>query len=181
MEHHGMKTKVEKEYKRRLKLVLKSELNARNKIAAINTLAFPVVSYSYGIVNWKVQEIKDLDRVTRKMLCMYRMHAKKADVDRIYLPCSEGGRGLINLEREYKSTIVGLNKYLTTKDDYHLSAVLRYYVNKALYSIPKEAEKYLIEVNTENILDNGHLSAVAQADKLKKIFKQNYWKMMRKV
>ena len=70
VEHHGMKTKVEKEYKRRLKLVLKSELNARNKIAAINTLAFPVVSYSYGIVNWKVQEIKDLDRVTRKMLCI---------------------------------------------------------------------------------------------------------------
>ena len=59
--------------------------------------------------------------------------------------------------------------------------MLRHHVNKALYSIPKEAEKYLIEVNTENILDNGHLSAVAQADKLKKIFKQNYWKMMRKV
>ena len=51
--------------------MLKSELNARNKIAAINTLAFPVVSYSYGIVNWKVQEIKDIDRVTRKMLCTY--------------------------------------------------------------------------------------------------------------
>ena len=36
------------------KLVLKSELNARNKIAAINTLAVPVILYSYGIIDWKL-------------------------------------------------------------------------------------------------------------------------------
>ena len=36
---NNMKVKIMKEYKRRIKLALKSELNARNKIAAINTLA----------------------------------------------------------------------------------------------------------------------------------------------
>ena len=30
--------------------------------------------------------------MTRKQLCMNRMLAKKADVDRIYLPCQEGGK-----------------------------------------------------------------------------------------
>ena len=46
-----MKAKIKKEYKRRIRLVLKSELNARNKIAVINTLAVPVVSYSYGVID----------------------------------------------------------------------------------------------------------------------------------
>ena len=39
VQHYKMKVNIRKEYKRRIRLVLKSELNARNKIAAINTLA----------------------------------------------------------------------------------------------------------------------------------------------
>ena len=39
IQHHKTKVKIRKEFKRRIKLVLKSELNARNKIEAINTLA----------------------------------------------------------------------------------------------------------------------------------------------
>ena len=89
-----MKVKIKKEYKWRIKLVLNSELNARNRIASINTLAIPVVLYIYGIIDWKLNEIQDLDKMTRKQLCMNRMLTKKADVDRIYLPCQEGGRSL---------------------------------------------------------------------------------------
>ena len=74
--HHKIKGKIWKEYKRRVKLVLKSEFNARNKIAAINTLAVPVIIYSYGIINWKLDEIQDLDRMTRKQLFMNQMLAK---------------------------------------------------------------------------------------------------------
>ena len=102
VQHYKMKVKIRKEYKRRIKLVLKSELNAGNKIAAINTLAVPVILYSYGVTDWKLDEMQDLDRMTRKQLCMDQVLAKKANVDRIYLPCQEGGRSLMNLEKEYK-------------------------------------------------------------------------------
>jgi hypothetical protein len=37
-----MKERLKEEYNRRLKMVLKSELNARNKITAIGALPFPV-------------------------------------------------------------------------------------------------------------------------------------------
>ena len=37
---------------------------------------------------------------------MNQVLAKKADVDRIYLPYQEGGRGLMNLEKEYKATMI---------------------------------------------------------------------------
>ena len=63
VQYHQMKVKIKKDYKRRIKLVLNSELNARNRIAAINTLAVPVVLYSYGIINWKLNEIQDLCKV----------------------------------------------------------------------------------------------------------------------
>ena len=109
VQHQTLKVKIMKEYKRRIKLVLKSELNARSKIAATNTLAAPVILYSYGVIDWKVDEIQDLDRMTRKQLSrMNWMLAKKADVDRIYIPCQEGGRSLMNLEKEYKATMKGL-------------------------------------------------------------------------
>ena len=129
-----MKVKIRKEHKRRMKLVLKSELNARNKIAAINTLAVPVILYSYGVIDWKLDEIQDLDRMTRKQLCMNQMLVKKADVDRIYLPCQEGGRSLMNLEKEYKATMIGLQTYMTNKDDVQIQAIIRHQNSKALHS-----------------------------------------------
>ena len=124
VQHHKMKVKIKKEYKRRIKLVLKSELNARNKIAAIITLAVPVILYSYGVIEWKMDEIKNLDRMTRKQLCMNWMLAKKEDVDRIYLQCQEGERSLMNLGKEYKVTMIGLQTYMTNKDDVEIQAVL---------------------------------------------------------
>ena len=106
VQHHKMKVNIRKEYKRRIKLVLKSGLNARNKVATINTLAVPINLYSYGVIDWKLDEIQDLDRMTRKQLCMNWMLAKKANVGSIYLPCQEGGRSLMSLEKEYKATMI---------------------------------------------------------------------------
>ena len=133
-DHHIMKAKIQKEYKGRIRLVLKSELNARNKIAAINTLAVPVVFYSYRVINWKLNEIQDLDMITRKQLCMNWMLDKK-DVDRIYLPYQECGGGLVNLEKEYKAAMVGLYQYMTNKEDAQISALLRCHTGKALYLV----------------------------------------------
>jgi len=39
-------------------MTLKSELNARNNITAIGTLAVPLLRYSFGIINWRTEEIK---------------------------------------------------------------------------------------------------------------------------
>ena len=102
---------------------INSELNAKNRIAAINILAVPVLLYSYGIIDWKLNEIQDLDKMARKQLCMNRMLAKKVDVDRIYLPCQEGGRSLMNLEKEYKATMAGLHKYMMNKEDSQIQVV----------------------------------------------------------
>ena len=43
-------------------MITKSELDAINRMEAINTLATPVVTYSFNIVDWKMEEIRKLDR-----------------------------------------------------------------------------------------------------------------------
>ena len=51
------------------------------------------------IINWTLQELAKLDTKTRKSLTMYKMyHPNKSDVHRLYLPRTEGGRGLLQLE-----------------------------------------------------------------------------------
>ena len=58
IKEHEMKIKVTAEYKRRLRLILKSKLNGKNKIQAINTWAVALLRYGAGIINWKVDELK---------------------------------------------------------------------------------------------------------------------------
>ena len=55
-----MKERLKQEYNRRLRMILKSEKNARNKITATGVLEVPVLKYSFGIINWRIQDIKKL-------------------------------------------------------------------------------------------------------------------------
>ena len=49
---------------------MKSGLNGKNKIQAINTWAVALLRYGAGIINWKVAELKKIDRKTRNTLMM---------------------------------------------------------------------------------------------------------------
>jgi len=40
-------------------MILKSEMNARNKVTATGTLAIPVLIYSFGIINWRIKDVKN--------------------------------------------------------------------------------------------------------------------------
>ena len=61
-----MKDKFRNEYFRRAKLILKSKLNGRNKVMALNTWAVSIVSYGAGILYWNKNELQEMDRKTRK-------------------------------------------------------------------------------------------------------------------
>jgi hypothetical protein len=45
-----MKERLKKEYSRRLRMILKSELNSKNKIT-IGALAVTVLRYCFGVIN----------------------------------------------------------------------------------------------------------------------------------
>ena len=51
--------------------------------------------YGEGILKWNTNELKRLDRRTRKFMKMHGALHPKRDVDRVYLSREIGGRGLI--------------------------------------------------------------------------------------
>ena len=112
IQHATMKQKLKKEFVRRTRLILKTELNSKNRIIAINTLAIPVITYSFNTIDWNLNEVKRLDIKVRKMMTTHRMYHPKVDVHRLYLPRSNGGRGLTQLELSYKASTIGLFRYL---------------------------------------------------------------------
>jgi len=108
IQHKNEKVKLKKEYLRRLRLVLSTELCAKYKLQAIGSLAVPVLRYSLGIINWHQEELQKLDRKTRKLLTNHGQHHPKADVDRLYVPRKQGGKGLMQLEAVHAVEITKL-------------------------------------------------------------------------
>ena len=81
IKENEMKEKIIKEYKRMLRLVLKSKLNGKNTITAISVWAMGVFRYGACILQWKESEMKDLDRKSRKTMTMYGASHPKSNVD----------------------------------------------------------------------------------------------------
>uniref|UniRef100_A0A0L8HXS1 Integrase catalytic domain-containing protein n=1 Tax=Octopus bimaculoides TaxID=37653 RepID=A0A0L8HXS1_OCTBM len=116
IQHTTMKEKVRKEHYRRIRHILKIDLNFKNcRIEAIITLALLEVQYSFNIINWNLTELQRLDKMTRKLLTSKNMHHPKADADRLYLLRSNGGRGMMQANGLVERFHRCLKESLTTR------------------------------------------------------------------
>ena len=113
---------------------------------AINSLAFSVGYYIFGIIDWKICELKKIDSKTRKLLNMHKMLHPKADVERLYISGKDGGRGLIDVETAFKTVTIGINHYLRHKEGHYPKQVLEHERYKAKNSISKNATKFKREI-----------------------------------
>jgi hypothetical protein len=66
--------------------------------------------------NWRQQELRKLDRKTRKLQTIRGQLHPKADVDSLYFPRKKGGRGLMQLEDAYEVEIKKLVGYADKED-----------------------------------------------------------------
>jgi len=57
-----MKERLKTEYIRILRRLLNLDLHAKNKTTATETLFVPVLKYTFGIINWRLEEITKIDR-----------------------------------------------------------------------------------------------------------------------
>ena len=78
--HKQMKEKIKKD------APAQSKLDGGNLIQAINTWAVSLIRYAGGIIEWTKQELKELDRRTRKLLTM-----NGGCVAKLYVPRKHGG------------------------------------------------------------------------------------------
>jgi len=153
IQHQQMKERLKQEYSRRLRMVLKSELNSRNKITTIGALAAPMLRYSFGIINWRTEEIKKIGRKTRKMIKMYKTNHPKADIDMLYVKRKEGGRELVQIKAAYKAEIINIAEYLNTnyKEDEFVNIVKSHEsIQRNMNSIIKTETKITEELSQPN-------------------------------
>ena len=109
------KENVIKEYLTRAKKIWKSNLSAFNKSIVHNMFAVPVLTPTFGILDWTLQVIKQLDIKTRKTLSMCGSFHVNSEVDCLHIPRSEGGKGLRSIQVSYESQIISLSHHLTKK------------------------------------------------------------------
>ena len=76
---------IQSEYFRRSRLVVRSKLNGRNKIKALNTWVISLLRYGAGILKWRKNVLDEMDRQTRKIMTMNKEFHPKSDVDRLYV------------------------------------------------------------------------------------------------
>ena len=143
-----MKQTTKKECFRRVRKVLKASLNGKNTIESINSWAVATVRYSAGIVSWTKEDLREMDRKTRKLLTVYRCMHPQADVDRLYWKRKEGGGGLISIEDCITIEENSLGYYINTKQDQLLKEVCKKNIIKERQS-PKEKKRMIIENRKE--------------------------------
>ena len=100
-----MKDKIRKEYLRRTRKLLETKLFNRDLIKGINTWAVPLVRYSGPFLKWTRDELKQMDKKTRKLMTMHKALHPRNDVYRLYVSRKEGGRGLASIEDSVDASI----------------------------------------------------------------------------
>ena len=165
-----MKEKLKKKLVRRTQLILKSELNSKNRITVINMLVTPVITYSFNIIDWNLSEVKRLDTKIRKIITTRSMHHPKADIHRLYLPRSNEERGLTQLELSHKTSTICLFRYLNLLDDWMQQLALRHEKEKGSHSVVKEAREFRREIDLDLETEfDGKMKNTENARKLKRI------------
>ena len=82
IKHARVKLKLGEEYLNHTKNILKTKLNGKNTIKAINTYATPVLTFSFGIVKWTPTDLENLQTKMRTLLMRYRFHNPHAALNR---------------------------------------------------------------------------------------------------
>jgi hypothetical protein len=58
--HTEIKTELKRALTKQIITIMKTELNGKNKIKAINTWAIPLLTYSFGILNWARTDLESI-------------------------------------------------------------------------------------------------------------------------
>ena len=118
-----MKNNIQKEYPWRTRKLLETKLSSRNLIKRINTWAVPRVRYSGPFLKWTREELRQMDQSTKKLMTMHSALHPRDDVDRLYEPRKEGGRGFASIEDSVDTSIQRLKDYIEKHEQGLITAI----------------------------------------------------------
>ena len=106
------KERVRKEVYARCRKVWSSELSAYNKATAHNIFVTSAINSTFGVIDWSIEELKEIDIRIRKTMSMNSSFHPNSDVDRLYTPRYQGGRGLKSIQTSFECRLVSLSTHL---------------------------------------------------------------------
>ncbi|OTF71712.1 hypothetical protein BLA29_002093, partial [Euroglyphus maynei] len=143
----------------RTRKLCESKLNGRNLFHAINEFALSTINYYIGIINFEPDEYERLDVKIRKILLEYGVIRNASNVDRLYLPRNELGRGLGNVAEKSELMLFNLYEYLQNSEKYkaiiesekrqatHLGMIKEFV--RRTYEIPEDSVNYETIINKQ--------------------------------
>lgn len=117
IDHSNMKNHFTSHFKQKLTKILKTSLDSKNLIKAINNYAVSSLIHTFGILKWSNTDLDSLDRLTRKMLSKFRNLHPNSAVERLYISRKQGGRGLLNIKKLCLNQINYMKKYFSSQCD----------------------------------------------------------------
>ncbi|XP_044757798.1 uncharacterized protein LOC123315955 [Coccinella septempunctata] len=134
---------AEEELIRRVRRILGTQLSAKNIMTAINIWAIPSFTYTAGVLSWSKTDLERIDRKFRTTLTKYGTLHPNSAIERIYLPCKEGGRGLRSLEEACLKEEKSIREYFVRSNRPLHKWVNTYHhaPNRAGAAIPEEPER----------------------------------------
>ena len=96
--------------------------------------------------------MEDIDKRTRKILCMTGNFHRNSDADRLYVKRSDGGRGIKSFESSFKTRTVGIRRHLIRDHPRnHLLENVLHHEKDRIMRLGKEYEEMYLKVNGEDI------------------------------
>jgi len=123
MHHQSMKQHLIREYRHRVRKILSTQLCGNYTVQAINSFAIPLLRYSVGLIDWTKKELYQADVETRKLMCLHHVFSMNSDIDRLYVPRSQGGRGLCSVADAIEGECRSLGLYVEKSSQPLLKAV----------------------------------------------------------
>lgn len=112
-----------KEYENRLWAVWTSPLAVPRKVCATNIYTLPILQYYMWSTDWYMNNLKEIDRLTRHVINECSGKHKYESTRLLYLPSEEGGKGLIEIESLCKKTKLKVAHYINNSDNPHIKLV----------------------------------------------------------
>ena len=108
--------------------------------------------------DWSLNHLKELDRLTRKVINDCNGKHKYESTPLLYLRPEQGRKGLVELETLCKNTELKVANYIPNSKDQHVNLVKSFQLKKEeshLRSIFQDVKKYSDELNIECEFDDG--------------------------
>ena len=124
-----------------------SKLTGKNKVMAYNMFCTSKLTYTFGTIKWRQNELKDLDVAVRKILSKNGCHNIHGNCERLYMDRVDGGKGMLKIQDIHNRSLVSLVAYIFNANSEHAKLVRDHWIGKKEGSTLKVAEDIIEDLD----------------------------------